>query len=175
MGFYLEFCYNSSGKSYPVYDIDKGLVGTLYNRESYILYGGEGCLDGIYFLGPEGYLKQATINTAEHPIEYTNCTDKPYGRVIIDGVNYYTFIMRKSKKIYKGDGTLWGTIGANKLVATNNPTVGSNHIDWKEISYMQDSNNTWIKVTGAGYNHGFVDTGIATASGHTVIPFYGSW
>ncbi len=177
MGINQNFCINTSGKTYPIYDVDKDgkKVGELYNRESFIEYGAEGSQVCIKFLGPDGVFKSAIIDTWQHPFNYSWCTDKPYGTAVISGKKYYTFKMRKSKSVYKADASKWGTVAAGCLVATTNADVGSSHNDWKEINYVQHTSGEWVKVNGAGYEHGYVDTGIASASGYTTIPFYGSW
>lgn len=176
----LQFCINTSGRTYPVYDTSNGgsvKVGDLYNREAFVIYGGEGCYLCIKFLDPNGNFRTAVIDTYTHPLEYSSCLDKPYSETRINNSSkiYSTFLMRRSMPIYNPNGTRWGTVAAGCLVATLTPTVGENHNDWKEISYVQNSSGNWVKVTDGTYSHGFVDTGIASASGHTTIPFYGSW
>lgn len=178
MGMFLDFVINKSGKNLPVYDITENKkIGEIYNRESFILYGGEGSSVSIKFLNPQGAFATAIIDIDSELFKTaTVCTDYPYGTANIDGKEYKTFIMRQSKTIYHGDGSRWGTVAQNMLVATNNPDVGGSHPDWKEISYvMQSPNRNWVKVDGKGYNHGYVDTGISKASGYSKIPFYGSW
>ena len=95
--------------------------------------------------------------------------------ILPDGKQYNTFLMRKTKNVYKADGSFWGTVASGKRVASNNSNVGSTHIDWKEINYVERTDGTWVKVNGAGVECGYVDTGISTASGYSTIPFYGSW
>ena len=177
MGINQWFCINTSGKSYPIYDSfnNNARVGTLYNRESFIYYGGEGDYMSIVFLGPDGNLKTAVIDTYRYPLEYSWCTDKSFGTATINGKKYYTFKMRSSKPVYKADASRWGTVAAGCLVATTNDDVGSTHNDWKEINYVQNTSGQWVQVTGAGYTHGFVDTGLSSASGYNSIAFYGSW
>lgn len=186
MGMFQQFCINKSGKTCPVYDAfdNNKYKGEIYNREAFILWGGEGDKFSIGFLGPNGYTG-ATLNLYEsvendilNPLfsGHATCIDYPYGTANIDGKNYYTFIMRKAEPIYHGDGTKWGSVAQNMLVATNNANIGSTHETWKEINYvMRSTDRQWIKVDGHGYNHGFVDTGLSTASGYSKIPFYGSW
>jgi hypothetical protein len=107
---------------------------------------------------------------------YKTCLDYPYGTATINGVEYKTFIMRQTKNIYKKDGTYWGKVAANMLVATDTATVGLEHNNWKEIKYVQQSpNRNWVKVDEEGAGYGFVDTGLSSASGYSKIAFYGSW
>lgn len=179
MGVFRWFMINKSGQSYPVYDIEKGRVGTIYNREAFNYVGGEGDWNYIAFLGPNGSIVDATVSWGQHPFPndfFTPCTDYPYGSDIIDGTTYKTFKMRQRKNIYTGAGNYWGAVAANMLVATNDYDSGMNHIDWKKINYVKRSTDgKWIKVEGDGYLHGFVDTGLSHASTYNTIPFYGSW
>ena len=178
MGICRFFCINKTGRTVQVNDVDRGNVGALNNRESYALYGTEGSLQGITFLGPNGGLVSAHIDADAAGIEnYHTCLDYPYGTEIIDDVLYSTFIMRKSMPIYKRDGSRWGTVAANMLVATDTATVGDSHPNWKEIKYVQKSpTREWIKVeSDSTHKYGFVDTGLASGSGYSKIAFYGSW
>lgn len=182
MGLNQWFCINSSGRTYPIYDSHKNnaKVGDLYPREAFVIYGSEGCFTSICFLGPNGGLQTATINTDEHPLpSYWFNTDKYYSTANITDddktVTYKTFRMRSSKAIYKWDGTRWGTVAAGCLVATNNKNVGTEHPDWKEITYVQNTSGQWVRVDNNGRKYGFVDTGLSSASGYNSIAFYGSW
>ena len=187
MGINCYFMINKTNTTYKIYDIDHGnqLVGRLYPRESYIYYGEEGERSGIVFRNSSGQLVGAAINNYTHPLpgmdddDFFNnysCLHYPYGTATINGVTYKTFKMRATKAVYKADGTVWGSVAANCLVATNSMKVGEEHCDWKLINYVQSTSGQWVKVQGAGYNHGFVDTGLATnGSGYNSIKFYGSW
>ena len=181
MGLNQWFCINSSGRTYPIYDSDRNdaKVGDLYPREAFIIYGSEGCFTSICFLGPNGGLQTVIINTDEHPLpSYWFNTDKSYGTANITTGNragtYKTFRMRSNKVIYRSDGTRWGTVSAGCLVATNNENVGSDHPDWKEITYVQNTSGQWVQVDENGSKYGFVDTGLSSASGSNSIAFYGS-
>lgn len=182
MGLNQWFCINNSGKTYAVHDSENGnaKVGDLYPREAFIIYGSEGCYTSICFLGPNGGLKTVIIDTDQYPLPtYCYNTDKPYGSATITTGNkpgtYKTFYMRRSKNIYKADGTSWGTVAAGCLVATNNKNVGSSHPDWKEITYVRNTSGVWVQVDAGVNNYGFVDTGLSSASGYNSIAFYGSW
>lgn len=170
------FCINKSGKPIPVYDVDKKRqVGTINNREAFIDDGGE---DGHYisFLSPTGFIQANLGNDYDFENDqHASCLEYPYGEVTIDGKNYRTFIMRKTMNVYKGDESKWGAVAAGCLVATNSDKVGMDHHTWKLINYVQNTKGNWVKVDGAGYNHGFVDTGINVSSGYSKIAFYGSW
>ena len=52
---------------------------------------------------------------------------------------------------------------------------GDSHPDWKGINYVESTSGAWVRVTGAGSNYGFVDTGLGVASGYSSIPMYGRW
>lgn len=178
-----DFCINKSGKVYTIRDYDNNyqIVGQINNREAFIRVGGEGALVALAFLHPDGKFKTTIVNTALYPTPNDNtffsfCEKYPYKKDIMpDGKQYNTFLMRKTKNVYKADGSFWGTVASGKRVASNNSNVGSTHIDWKEINYVERTDGTWVKVNGAGVECGYVDTGISTASGYSTIPFYGSW
>lgn len=177
MGRCLWLQINKSGQTYPVYDTQRGHIGDIYDREAYILYGMEGSMYNIIFLSPTGFTS-AMIQTGSHPMPKgfeTWCTDYPYRTEKIDGKTYKTFYMRRTMPIYTADAAYWGSVAAGMRVATNNNTVGETHNDWKQIDYVLRTDGKWIKVDGAGYDYGFVDTGITTGSGYNSIDFYGSW
>lgn len=181
MGVNCWFVINKSGKSYDVHDLDNGnkVVGTIVNREAYIYYGSEGDHMGIVFLDPNGKFRSVTIDTGAYPMPAncsTFCTDYPYAVQGVDGARHYLFIMRNAMPIYYPDGSYWGSVAKGMRVATTNNKVGSSHTNWKEISYVERStDHAWVKVEGKGFDVGYVDTGIASASGYKNIPFYGSW
>lgn len=164
---------NKTGKAIPIYDVDKQKqVGTLNNREAFVYDDGE---SGTYllFLSPSGFI-HANLGI-DYELDYALATEYPYGEELINGTYYKTFIMRKTQNIYKGDGSYWGKVAAGCLVATNSDKMGMDHPTWKLINYVKNTSGNWVKVDGAGYNHGFVDTGINVSSGYKTIAFYGSW
>lgn len=178
MGICNWFLINKGG-TYPIYDVKQNYkkVGTLYDREAFILHGGDE-YEGISFLGSDGTIKTATIDPYRYPMPgstYHYCTDYPYSTENINGTTYKVFKMRRTMNVYKGSGAKWGTVAAGMYVATNSPDVGENHPTWKLINYVKSTNGNWVKVEGDGYGHGFVDTGLSIASGYASIPFYGSW
>lgn len=170
-----HFAINKTGHPIPIYDVDKGgaKVGTINDREAFIYLGGESC-QLIDFLSPSGFIR-ANLGIDGEDIICDYCTSYPYGEEVIDGVTYGIYKMRKSKNIYKADGSYWGKVAAGMFVATNSSKVGETHTTWKLINYVKNTSGQWIKVTGAGYNHGFVDTGLDTSSGYGTVAFYGSW
>lgn len=174
MGVNLWFCINKTGKTIPINDLDFGHVGDIYNGEAFIYNGSEGSLMGIGFLSPTGF-RNVTIQNPEIMNFTSTCTDYPYRTEVVNGKTYKTFYMRRTMPVYTGVGNYWGSVAKGMRVATNNYDVGETHTDWKEIDYVLRTDGQWIKVDGDGYNHGFVDTGIRTASGRDIIPFYGSW
>lgn len=182
------FCINKTNSVYKIYDIMKNnaLVGKINPRESYVIQGGEGDILTINFLDANGKFQIAAIDNYNHPLPGNNaeygyptgstCLSYPRGTAQMkDGIVYKTFIMRSSQIIYKGDGTKWGSVAAGCLVATNSFAVGESYPNRKLINYVQRSDGQWFKVEGAGYGHGFVDTGIRSASSYSKIAFYGSW
>lgn len=167
-----EFCINKGAK-FTLKDRYTGaVVGSLNPRESFVyMYDdGEG---SIGFLASDGTFKTVAANM--NGLTMYTCIDFPYSIEVIDGTEYYIFKMRKSASVYRGDGSKWGTVAANMFVATTNATMGESHKTWKMINYVKSTSGAWVKVQGNGYSHGFVDTGLTSASGYSVVHFYGSW
>lgn len=179
MGICNWFCINKSGSNYPIYDYDYDTntytrVGTLYNREAFIFLGGDN-FDYIKFLASDGTLKTACIDPSKYPVPVSYCTDYPYSTEIIKGSEICVFRMRSAKKLYTKNAALIKTLPAGTLVATNNVSVGDSHHDWKLVSYYKEPGGTWQQVDEGGAGYGFVDSGLASASGYGSIAFYGSW
>ena len=171
---YSDFCINKSGNSYPIYNVSNQRVGTLYNREASVYLGDEGSRSEIAFLNSSGNIQTVEIDTYDHPIPaktFTLCTDYPYSRETINGVNYYIFKMRETKNVYNANGNYWGRVAAGMFVATTNAKVHSNNLYWKEINYVKSTAGNWVQVG----NHGYVDTGFNRYSGYERMAFYGSW
>jgi hypothetical protein len=173
------FCVNKSGVSVPVYsNQNEGQrIGTIGNREAFGYYrdwGGDGARCNIIFLNSSGSLSYGCLL---YPPDgtLTPCTSYPYGKAIINGMEYTTFIMRRARNVYKVDESLWGTVAANRKVACQTGMSGENHPDWKGINYVESTSGAWVRVTGAGSNYGFVDAGLGVASGYSSIPMYGRW
>ena len=170
---------NKSGTAYPVYDKDTHQrKGTINPREAYVNFGDEGDFEDIVFLGPAGSLISVPINTGSNPTPEgfnTTCDRYPYDEDYINDEHYNTYIMQRTKAVYYGDGTRWGTVAKGMKVATNNSSTGTNHNDWKEIDYVERTDHQWIRVSGKGFEHGFVDTGLSQGSNPSTIAFYGSW
>lgn len=166
---------NKSGKSYNVYkDSDmKEKIGTIGNREAYVLMGQEGP-SWIKFRGPnlklmEGFMDFDSPNSDIQMIDY------PYGIATINGTKYKTFIMRRTMNVYTATGRYWGKVAGGMLVATNSSTCGQSHPTWKAVDYVKSTAGKWVKVDGDGYDHGFVDFDLGNGSMPSNIALYGSW
>ena len=173
------FCINKSGIKIPVYsDTNKTTqIGSIYDREAYgynANWGGDGYFCNIAFRRADGKISGGFIIDPPNG-SMTDCTDYPYGTDKIGGITYNTFLMRNSRNVYKTDGTLWGSVAANRRVACLTAMSGDSNPHWKGINYVENSSGQWIPVTGNGSNYGFVDTGLEIASGYKSIPMYGSW
>lgn len=173
------FCINKSGSNYPIYDYNVTTqqftrVGTLYNREAFIFLGGDN-FDYIKFLASDGTLKTACIDPSRYPVPVSYCTDYPYSIERIDNMDLCVFRMRRAKNLYNTNAAKIKTLPAGTLVATNNVSVGDNHHDWKLVSYYKEPGGSWQHIDEGGAGYGFVDSGIASASGYSSIAFYGSW
>lgn len=179
MGIYNQFCINKSGKTYNIYDSDTNTYqGKISDREAFIYLGGEGTLYYLGFLNSSGKIQKVTIQEFYHPFPdgfFGYCTDYPYSREVINGVNYYIYKMRQTKNVYTADGNYWGRVASGMYVATTSNTVGETHCDWKLINYVKSTSGKWVQVSGAGCNYGFVDTGLSSSSLPGSIAMYGSW
>lgn len=173
------FCINKSGITVPVYSdaAQTSQIGSIYNREAFGLdmnWGGDGAFYRIVFLAPTGSLSYGILVDPSGDA-LTDCTEYPYGTEKIDGTEYYTFIMRKSRTVYTAGGSRWGTVAANCRVACLSAVAGDAYPNRKGINYVESTNGDWVKVTGDKVEYGFVDTGLDVASSYRSIPFYGSW
>jgi len=179
---------NLSGVTVPVFGgwprSDRGsVIGHLYNREAFCWHDTE---DGtlVYFRNGAGkvvpgyyYHEDANSNLLNADIEkvFTDCTDRPYGTVRIGNETFYTFKLRRNEEVYTVAGTRWGTVAAGRRVACRTDMMDEWNPDRKGINYVESSDGQWVKVTGDGYNYGFVDTGLEKGATPTTISMYGSW
>ncbi len=192
MAFFLKLLINKTNKAYNIYDAMNNykLVGKINPREAYVLYGGDGDFVGINYLNSAGVFTGTTVDINRYPLpggipgeaySATFCEEFPYGTANIKNPEtgkdelYKVYKMRSKKEVITAKGHHWGYVAAGCLVATNSSTVGEDKPYCKAIDYVQSSAGNWVRVTGDGFKHGFVDTGIRSASGYSKIPFYGSW
>lgn len=170
---------NKSGQTYVVRDeITNEIKGRIYNREVFALGQGGDRYQELVFLNSSGNLTSVWVDDIKNPIPdgfFSPCTLYPYSEEVIRDERLYIYKMRKTMNVYTAAGNYWGKVATGMYVATANETVGENHKDWKLIHYVKSAKGKWVKVTGDGYNHGFVDTGLSRASGYDSIAFYGSW
>lgn len=97
-------------------------------------------------------------------------------RCEVKGTLYYIFKFRRSEEVYTAAGNRWGTVASGMEVACQTAMMGDNHPDWKGINYVKrSSDGKWIKVTGDGYDYGFVDVGLNQGSTPSTISMYGTW
>ena len=174
------FCVNKSGVTIPVYSDRNGStqIGTIANREAFgynANWGGDGAINLIRFKSAAGPLRDGYILNPPNGA-MTECTDYPYGTVVINGETFFTFIMRRTSTVYRTDGTSWGSVAANRRVACRTAMAGDSYPEWKGINYVESTSGAWVQVTSYGNDkYGFVDTGLEIASGASNIPMYGSW
>lgn len=175
---------NMSGKSFPVYkewprQNNPTKIGTIYAREAFAFH--EGLEDGsaeLWFRDSSGKLVQGFIYDWAGS-ELTECIDYPYTTdddIDGKGTLYYIFKFRRSEEVYTAAGNRWGTVASGMEVACQTAMMGDNHPDWKGINYVKrSSDGKWIKVTGDGYDYGFVDVGLNQGSTPSTISMYGTW
>lgn len=173
------FCVNKSGITIPVYSDRSATtqIGTIANREAFgynVNYGGDGAFNLIRFKSAAGPLVDGFIINPPNGA-MAECTDYPYGTAVINGETFFTFIMRRTSTVYRTDGTVWGSVAANRRVACRTAMAGDSHTEWKGINYVENTSGVWVQVTSYGSAYGFVDTGLSIASGAANIPMYGSW
>lgn len=176
-----DLCINMSGQTISVYRdplADPGVkIGTLSPREAFSALAGEG-FNTVFFRNSSGVVTEGYIPdyTRAPDSLYTLATTYPYGTVRIDGELFYTFKFRRAEEVYTAAGNRWGTVASGMRVACRTDMMGENHHDWKGINYVERSTDgAWVKVTGDGYNYGFVDTGLAIGSMPNTISMYGTW
>lgn len=181
------FCINKSGGNCPVYDraeysgAGRKKIGSIYNREAFGYdqdWGGDGVFNHIIFRNSSGQLAWGFLEpeyVENYPETITYCEDYPFGTATIKGSRYITFKFRRAEKIYKSDGSSWGTVASGQRVACLNSFSGSSNPHWKGINYVEKTDGTWVKVSGAGYDFGFVNTGLDKGSSPTNISMYGNW
>lgn len=168
------FCINKNGSSIPVYsDTDfKTRVGTLGNREAFVLKGWE-TFPYICFRGPDLKLREGMLkDTFKGEIFLDRY---PYGTAKINGTEYKTYLMKRTMNVYTATGRYWGKVAGGMLVATNSNTCGDSHPTWKAVDYVKSTAGKWVKVDGDGYDHGFVDFDLGNGSMPSNIALYGSW
>lgn len=174
---YPYFAINKTSNTYPIreYPINGQSSNTIIGR----LYPNEICgcntehSSYVLFLSSSGTLKNGLLDVSVTNL--SNIENYPYSREVIDGKTYLIYHMRKTKNVYKGSGERWGSVAAGMYVATDNCEAGESHKDWMKIKYVKSTSGQWVAVTGDGYNHGFVDTGLSTASAGSIIALHGNW
>lgn len=132
----------------------------------------------IGFLNSSGKFDIVRVDFYEHPAPdgfFTSCLDYSYSTEVINGVSYRIFKMRQTKNVYTADSNYLVAVAAGMYVATNSDKVEQTHSNWKLINYVKSTSGQWVQVSGAGYNHGFVDTGLNSSSLYSGIAFYDSW
>lgn len=162
------FGVNVGNTTYRIMDMDNTSkqIGNLYPRE---VCGRHQEHDGYaLFLSSSGGLKDGLLDPNQN-YKVENIKSHPYSREVIDGQEYLIYKMRRTMNVYRADASYWGKVAGGMYVATEIPCCGDTHSDWMQVNYVKSTKGNWVKVEGAGYNHGFVDTGFGSASG------YNSW
>lgn len=146
---------------------DSKQIGTIYPNEVCTRWGGE---QNYYvnFLASDGKIKGGSIVTDPNLDNIHYFTDGS-GYNVPGAPNGYVYKMRRTMNVYRADGSYWGRVAGGMYIVTTDPSCGDTHKDWMKVNYVQSTRGEWVKVEGAGYGHGFVDTGFGSASG------YNSW
>ena len=169
------FAINKFGVSMNVYNDTGKKIGTIGNREAFVVMGAEGDLY-IKFRGPDLKLKEGFLDASNAPSLFlTTLTDYPYGTTTINGKKYKTYLMRRTMNVYTGVANYWGKVAGGMLVATNSNWCGDTHPTWKAVDYVKSTAGKWVKVDGDGYDHGFVDFDLGNGSMPSNIALSGSW
>lgn len=164
------FAVNKGSHNLKVTDFadDNKQYGVIYPNEVCLMYDGE----QFYltkFLASDGKIKDGSLHTNEYITDIKYLGEHPYSREVINGQEYLIYKMRRTMNVYRADASYWGKVAGGMYVATEIPCCGDTHSDWMQVNYVKSTKGNWVKVEGAGYNHGFVDTGFGSASG------YNSW
>lgn len=174
------FCINKSGKKYNVYDDtdSKNRIGSIGVNEAFGWFrdwGGDYVFNRIIFNDGYGNLKWGFLNEVSM-YALTGCDEYPYGTVTIDGYKYITFKFRRTEEVRYADGTYWGTVYKGARIACKSSFAQLSEPYWKGVNYVEKpSTGEWVKVTGKGYDYGFVNTGLKTGAMPNTISMYGSW
>ncbi|MGV8164658.1 MAG: hypothetical protein ACLKAK_07360 [Alkaliphilus sp.] len=173
-----KFCINKSGEQMSVREIPSGnQIGTIFNREAFglDLNSSHGSATCIIFRNSSGQVKPGYILDPEPSNFYTPCSNHSHGAVTINGVQYITFKFRRKETVYRADRTTWGSVAANQRIACKDALSGDTNAHWKAINYVESTNGSWVKVDGAGFDYGFVNTGLEDGSMPNTISMYGTW
>lgn len=170
-----EILLNDSDSTILVHGINyDDIVGELYPHEAFCWIGGEGSVNAINFLGPDGNYSFGYIYDGTT----AGITDYPYGtEQIYDSFNdYYTFIMRRTMDVFDANGDYWGQVAGGCRVACMTNMAGDSNTYLKGINFVENTAGEWIAViTDDDHKYGYVDTGLRSGSSPTSIALYGSW
>lgn len=148
---------------------DNTQIGKIYPREVCLIYDGDQAYY-IKFKNSSGVIQDGDISNDPNWPNVVPLNEIAYGR---NGYSY-VFKMRRTMNVYRGDGSPWGTVAAGMLIETSDVSCGDTHKDWMVVDYVLSTRGYWVKVEGAGYDHGFVDTGFGSASGYDSWAIQGS-
>lgn len=176
-----EWLVNKSGKSLPIYDApwfetNKKKIGTLLNREVFICASGSEHNPEFKFRNSAGNLIHGYGDDSAAWMNdnvYRSVWEYPYS----GSGNNKTMILRKARKIYRPDGSLFMTLAQGKKIkmkttGTRN-LAGETHPEYMVIGEYENSSGGWSTIDGS---YGFIDMGIKdVGSGYAYIPVYGSW
>ena len=161
------FAVNRGNSTIKVTDDDGNQIGRIYPNEVCTRWGGEEYYL-VNFLASDGQIKNGTTVTDPNFNNLKYFTDGS-GYNVSGAPAPYVYKMRRTMNVYRADGSYWGRVAGGMYIATDEPCCGDTHRDWMQVNYVQSTRGDWVKVEGAGYGHGFVDTGLGRASG------YNSW
>ncbi len=158
---------NLSGKNIEVTDMGSSKIGKIEPNEVYVENGINGSLHAIYFLSPSGAKAGFVQN-----FYGTDLTNYPFGYATIYGIQYKTFKMRRTANLYDINGNVVGSVAAGKRVAfridENNTGDTMNYLFAIVYAEKRAADNTGDRVDDNN-SHGFVDTGLWSASGVNTI------
>lgn len=171
-------CVNKSGNKFPVYDdvYFSKKIGTIYNGEVYVAEGSEGHIQTITFRNSSGRIDGGYIDLGDVDSSgMDTIINYPYKYERIDGVEYPVFKFRRSEKIYRTDGSYWGSVAAGQYVATFSDTAGSSHPHWMVIDYVRSTSGSWVRVDENNNRYGFVNIGLEDGSTNSNMSMYGNF
>lgn len=186
---------NKSGKTYPIKGRKNGIrvqLGTIMQNEifgsvdpnTYDLTPGDAG-PGCVFRNASGQRVQdstayISIGNVIPDGLFTSISSYPYSKVIINGTTYRTLKARRNTTIYRPEGSVWGTVAANCLIALakysyDTSFSGDTNMDYIAVAYVQSTSGNWVQATGDGRNYCFAPIGLNYGSGASSINFIGTF
>lgn len=186
---------NKSGNSYPVKNTMNGAnLGTITKNEIF------GAVDPLTYdhapdeldpgcvfrnssgqrVGISSTVSPYIVLTSYSDGLFTPLSDYPYSTVTIGSKTYKTFKARRTTTIYTPNGSIWGYVAADCLIALattkdGNTFSGDTNMDYIAVAYVKSSSGEWVKASGDGLDWCFAPIGLDYGSGASSVNFIGTF